>query len=68
MSQILYSIELSFHKLRFFIVVRRKVLRNPYLERVDLDNDESEPIYMTRSTEQKKETKEALRLLKREFE
>lgn len=51
MSQILYNIELSFHKLRFFIVVKRKVLRNPYLERIDLENEESEPIYVSRSTE-----------------
>ena len=65
MSQILYNIELSFHKLRFFIVIERKVLRHPYLERIDLEGEQSEPMYITRSSEQKKETRDAIRLLKR---
>jgi len=30
MNQILYDIELSFHKLRFYIVVKRKIHRYPY--------------------------------------
>lgn len=67
MSQILYDIELSFYKLRFYIVVRRKVLKQPYLERIDQGEDDEEAVYQMRSTEQKRETKLAIRQIKQMY-